>query len=105
MMYEDLKRKAKLLKGVSWYSYPTGLMPERMRTFSFIHSHNRTPHVMNDVAEYIEAARPGVVLDLVERLEKYEQALRHIRHMPFIENARGLAEETLAQQAMGPEEK
>jgi hypothetical protein len=59
-------------KQYSFKSCVTGMDKERMRTFDFVHSHNKTPYIDVSKANYIELCDPKNILALIEAYEKLE---------------------------------
>ena len=57
-----------------WRCYLIGMIEETMRSFDFLSSHNRTPYIHKDNAEFIALARNHLdsLLDEIERLERLE---------------------------------
>ena len=60
---------------VHWVPFSTGMDREYMRSFVWLKSHNRTPYIPKEDANFIAAFNPAVCLELIAQLRKAEETL------------------------------
>jgi hypothetical protein len=65
-------------ESINWTARPTGMIPESMRSFSFVSSHNHTPYVHVDSANYIESCDPKTITKLCHQFEAMRVTLENV---------------------------
>jgi hypothetical protein len=83
------------------------MIPESMRSFSFVSSHNHTPYINSTTAQYIELCDPKTISSLCRRLESLEATLNEVAEILEVINGEttsiGIAtkvDQKLAQEAL-----
>lgn len=64
----EIKILAEKVNKYSFRPYLAGMSQERIRTFDFIRSHNLTPYVNVQIAEYISSIDPTTITAIIDEL-------------------------------------